>query len=393
MSDRPFLATHAQRLRASPVGRVAVPLVLWGLFITYHYLNISRFLSGDNLNTPFMRWGFTLKETLAAMLGYYFFSWVVLPRWLLQRRWLLTVAGLIAIYYSWALLAYAFFTVADHYGAIHRVGTNNYFYRILDKGLWTGVFAWYGVSIGLNDFCGVVMPPLVVRFVQFLLVSANRSLRLQRENLNLEISFLKAQVNPHFLFNTLNNLYTLVVKQDARAPLIVQHLTDLMHYTVYESNAPLAPLTQEITFLTAYLELERLRYGPKVRIDYRQTGELASHRLTPLLLFPFIENAFKHGIDSSLEASWVEIELAVRGPRLHFCVGNSYSLQVPRREVGGVGLANVHKRLALHYAPTDYELTITQDAATYTVTLTLLLTCDAASQPPHLPIPAYSLHA
>ncbi|MGI4734254.1 MAG: sensor histidine kinase [Janthinobacterium lividum] len=393
MSDRPFFATRAQRLGASPLGRLTVPLVLWGLFITYHYLNISRFLGEDDLNTPFMRWGFTLKETLAAMLGYYFFSWVVLPRWLLQRRWLLTVAGLVAIYYCWALLAYAFFTVADHYGAIHRVGPNNYFYRILDKGLWTGVFAWYGVSIGLNDFCGVVMPPLVVRFVQFLLVSANRSLRLQRENLNLEISFLKAQVNPHFLFNTLNNLYTLVVKQDARAPLIVQHLTDLMHYTVYESNAPLAPLTQEIAFLTAYLELERLRYGPKVRIAYRQTGELASHQLTPLVLFPFVENAFKHGVDSSLEASWVEIELAVRGPRLHFRVGNSYSPQAPRREVGGVGLANVRKRLALHYAPTEYDLTITQEAATYSVTLTLLLTSDAASQPPRLPTPAYSLHA
>jgi two-component system LytT family sensor kinase len=369
----------SQRLLASPVGRALVPLTLWGLFFTYHHLNTIRFLGEDGLNTPLLRWGFTLKDVLAAVLGYYFFSWVVLPRWLLRRRWLLTVVGLVAIYYTWALLAYGLFVVADHYGAIHRTGPNDYFYRILDKGLWTGVFAWHGVSIGLNDFSFVVMPPLVVRFVQFLLVSANRSLRLERENLNLEVNFLKAQVNPHFLFNTLNNLYTLVVKQDARAPTIVQHLTDLMHYTVFDSNAPLAPLTQEIAFLESYLELERLRYGQKVRISYQQAGDPASLGLTPLLFFPFVENAFKHGIDSSLDASWVAIDLAVRDQQLHFAVRNSYSPTAPQSAVGGVGLANVRKRLALHYAPTDYALAIQQDAMTYAVSLTLQLTPLAAA--------------
>jgi len=382
MPARFTATTLGRRLAASPVGRVAVPLVLWGLFFTYHHLNTIRFLGEDGLNTPLLRWGFTLKDVLAAVLGYYFFSWVVLPRWLLRRRWLLTVVGLAAIYYTWALLSYALFVAADHYGAIHRTGPNNYFYRILDKGLWTGVFAWHGVSIGLNDFSFVVMPPLVVRFVQFLLVSANRSLRLERENLNLEVSFLKAQVNPHFLFNTLNNLYTLVVKQDARAPLIVQHLTDLMHYTVFDSNAALAPLAQELAFLAAYLELERLRYGQKVRISYQQDGNPAGLGLTPLLFFPFVENAFKHGIDSSLDASWVEISLAVRDQRLYFGVRNSYSPGAPHREVGGVGLANVRKRLALHYAPTDYELTIKQDAETYAVHLTLQLTPLASAPPP-----------
>jgi two-component system LytT family sensor kinase len=391
MSDRPDHPTYAQRLAAWPAGRVVAPLVLWGLFITYHYLNIIRFLSEDNLNTPFLRWGFTLKEAIAGILGYYFFSLVILPRWFLQRRWLLTVAGLAAIYYSWALLGYAFFAAADHYGAIHKGPATDYFYRILDKGLWTGVFTWYGVSIGLIDFSGVVMLPLVVRFVQFLLVSANRSLRLQRENLNLEINFLKAQVNPHFLFNTLNNLYTLVVKQDERAPLIVQHLTDLMHYTVYESTAPLVPLSQEIAFLEAYLELERLRYGKKVRISYQPAGDTTGLSLTPLLFFPFVENAFKHGIDSSLDASWVEIALAVRGQWLHFSVRNSYSPGAPQREVGGVGLANVRKRLALHYPATDYTLDIQQNAAEYAVLLTLHLTPTAPAAP--LPAPVIASYA
>lgn len=352
----------------SPGVRKAVHVALWLGYLYYLHAIFVNWHEG-----PLVTWGFAGVNWLAAVLGFYFFSGVVLPRWLLERRWLLTGLGLLAIYYTWALLSYGWFNWLNQAGLVSK-NMHGYVHRILDKGLWTGVVSWHGISIGLYDFSFAVMPPIVVRFVQFLLVSANRSLRLERENLDLEVNFLKAQLNPHFLFNTLNNLYTLVVKQDERAPAIVQHLTDLMHYTVYESNAALAPLTQEVAFLAAYLELERLRYGRKVRIDYRQTGDLSGLTLTPLLFFPFVENAFKHGIDSSLDASWVDIALAVRNQQLHFKVRNSYSPTAPRQEVGGVGLANVRKRLALHYAPTDYELTIEQDAATYTVHLTLQLT-------------------
>lgn len=351
----------------SPGVRRVVHTALWLGYLYYLHSVFVNWHEG-----PLVTWGFAGVNGLAAVLGFYFLSSVVLPRWLLGRRWLLTGLGLAAIYYTWALLSYGWFSWLDQAGLVSQ-NMHGYVHRILDKGLWTGVVSWHGISIGLYDFSFAVMPPLVGRFVQFLLVSANRSLRLERENLDLEVNFLKAQLNPHFLFNTLNNLYTLVVKQDARAPAIVQHLTDLLHYTVYESNAPLAPLTQEIAFLAAYLELERLRYGQKVRITYRQTGELASLSLTPLLFFPFVENAFKHGIDSSLDAAWVDIALAVQGQQLRFRVRNSYSPTAPRPEVGGVGLANVRQRLALHYAPADYELTIQQDADTYTVTLTLHL--------------------
>ena len=366
MSGFPTSWRLAWRPAYSPGVRVAVHVGLWGLFALYeHSVYALNFTGGPLL------WGFTLKDTLAAIVGFYFFSGVVLPRFVLRQRWLLTALGVAVIYYAWALISYAFYFAADYYGLVAR--PYSYVYRILDKGLWTGVFGWYGVSIGLFDFSLTVMLPLLVRFVQFLLVSANRSLRLERENLNLEVNFLKAQVNPHFLFNTLNNLYTMVVKQDERAPIIVQHLTELLHYTVYESDAPLMPLAREVEFLAAYLALERLRYGRNVRIRYQQTGPVAGRRLAPLLLFPFVENAFKHGVDSSLEASWVEINLTVVADQLHFAVSNSVSPAAARREVGGVGLANVRQRLALHYPPADYQLRIQPADGTYAVRLTLRL--------------------
>lgn len=367
MLARTFSTWGKRRPVDSLYARTAVHLAWWGLFVAFEHF--TSYVGWRE--TPLIIWGFIAKDVLAAAAGFYFFSEVVLPRWLLQRRWLLTVLGLAVIYYTWALLSYAYFTGLLHYGL--AANSAGYMHRILDQGLWRGVFAWYGVSIGLNDFTLTVLPPILVRFVQFLLASSNRSLRLERENLHLEVNFLKAQINPHFLFNTLNNLYTMVVKQDARAPDMVQHLAALMHYTVYQAQVPLVPLAQELGFLEAYLELERLRYGHKVRIDYRQTGAPAGWGLTPLLFFPFVENAFKHGVDSSLDASWVAIEMAVRGAELHFAVRNSFSPGAPKRAFGGVGIANVQKRLALHYAPADYQLTIEQTADTYRVALMLRL--------------------
>ncbi|MFD2784457.1 sensor histidine kinase [Hymenobacter rubripertinctus] len=341
--------------------------LLWALFIGFEYFVFSQWQLG-----PLVTAGFVLTDTVAAVVGFYFFSGVVLPRWLLRGRWLLTLAGLAGIYYLWALLTFGFFAWLDHRGLV-TADMHDYVHRLLDYGLWGGVFAWRAVSMGLSDFVVTVLPPILLRFIVFLLRSSNHSLRLERENLNLEVNFLKAQINPHFLFNTLNNLYLLVVKQDERAPVMVEHLTHLMHYTVHESDAALVPLDRETGFLAAYLELERLRYGRKVRIDYRASGPWAAYRVTPLLFFPFVENAFKHGVDSSLEASWVEIELTAADGWLHLAVRNSFSPEAAPRAVGGVGIANVQKRLALHYAPADYALTITRYPETYTHAVTLRL--------------------
>ncbi|TGE20047.1 sensor histidine kinase [Hymenobacter elongatus] len=297
--------------------RVLVPLFWWGLFVIFEYVAFSGWQE-----TAIVTWGFVAKDLAATMLGYYFFSLVVLPHLLLRRRWLLTALGLLAIYYGWGLISYLYYSGLAAYGLISP-NAHDYMHRVIDYGLWGGVFSWRAVSMGISDFSVTILPPILVRFIRFLLTSSNQSLRLQRENLNLEVSFLKAQVNPHFLFNTLNNIYTMVVKQDARAPDMVQHLTNLMHYTVYESDAAQVPLGKEVEFLEAYLELERLRYGRKVSITYQKTGPLAHYRITPLLFFPFVENAFKHGVDSSLDASWVHITLAVHDGRLHFEVSNS----------------------------------------------------------------------
>ena len=360
--------------------RVVRHVIFWALYIGFKHLTYQ---------VSSLTWPFIIKDTVAAVLGFYFFSLVVLPHFVLRRRWILSALSLLAIYYTWALLSYATFAVVTRAGLVPP-NWHEYVHRILDQGIWRGVFAWYGVSIGLYDFSVTVMMPILGRFVQFLLSTSNQTLRLQRENLNLEVNFLKAQVNPHFLFNTLNNIYTMVVKRDERAPDMVQHLSDLMHYTVYESNAAQVPLAKEIAFLEAYLELERLRYGTKVSITYQQLGLPDGLSVTPLLFFPFVENAFKHGVDSSLDASWVEIRLAVEGEQLHFSVRNSCSPGASKLAYGGVGITNVQKRLALHYSPADYQLTIQPSPTAYQVELILQLVATEAPDlaPTLFPLPA-----
>ena len=357
-------------------------LAWWALFVGFEYFTYSGWHK-----SALLTWCFTLKDTVAAVVGFYFFSRVVLPHFVLKSRWLLTALGLVTIYYCWALASYALFLGLDYYQLDPQ---ENYIYRILNQGIWVGVFSWHGISIGLYDFSNTSMLPILMRFIQFLLTTSNRSLQLERENLNLEVSFLKAQVNPHFLFNTLNNIYTMVVKQDERAPDMVQHLSDLMHYTVYESDAALVPLSKEVAFLDAYLELERLRYGKKVRITHQKAGINDHQSITPLLFFPFVENAFKHGVDSSLDASWVDISLNVSSNKLRFEVNNSFSPTAPRREFGGVGIANVKKRLALHYAPNEYDLAITHDQEAYIYRVVLTIQLTPVAQAVNQPVPFFS---
>jgi two-component system LytT family sensor kinase len=363
------VALSKPNLFARPPGRLLTHVFWWALFVGFEYFVFSNWQE-----KPIVTWGFVLKDTVATVGSYYFFSLVLLPRFLLRRRWLLTALGIVGIYYFWATLCYVCFALFDHYDLVSK-DAYSYMHRFLDGSLWQGIFSWRSVSMGLNDFSVTVIPPILVRFIRFLLSSGNQSLRLQRENLNLEVNFLKAQVNPHFLFNTLNNIYTMVVKQDERASDMVEHLSHLMHYTVYESDAALVPLGQEVGFLESYLELERLRYGQKVTITYQKDAALpTSYRLTPLLFFPFVENAFKHGVDSSLDASWVSVILVEHEGWLQFEVSNSQAPAAPKREFGGVGIANVRKRLALHYPAEDYQLQIASVAAdTYCVTLRLRL--------------------
>ncbi|HEY0272934.1 MAG TPA: sensor histidine kinase [Chitinophaga sp.] len=170
---------------------------------------------------------------------------------------------------------------------------------------------------------------------------------LKVAQLNAELRFLKSQINPHFLFNTLNTIYSLAHKKSEQTEDAILKLSGIMRYVIYLSNENRVPLINEMQYLDNYIEIQKLRLLRDIRIDYCVEGDPEGLLIEPMMLIPFVENAFKHGI-SYAEPSFISINLNILGDEMHLQVSNSlFKQRVAER--GGIGLANVVKRLELGY--------------------------------------------
>ncbi len=198
---------------------------------------------------------------------------------------------------------------------------------------------------------------------------------LQTQTMQSELRFLKSQINPHFLFNTLNNLYALTLKKSDQAPEIVIKLSEMMRYMLYECNEKWVPLRKEVNYIRNYLDLEGLRQGKNVSINFEVQGSIDDQQIAPLMFIPFLENSFKHGLNNEITEGFVNIFLQVEDQEIHFFIENSKSDTTPRtgsRRSGGIGLVNVKRRLDLLY-PDQYELTIADNPKSYAVNLEIRL--------------------
>ncbi|WP_346985615.1 sensor histidine kinase [Chryseobacterium sp. POE27] len=200
---------------------------------------------------------------------------------------------------------------------------------------------------------------------------------LEINNINIEKDFLKAQLNPHFLFNTLNNLYALTVKKDDKAPEIVLNLSDIMAYTLYESNTEKVSLQKELEFISNYFALERMRYpeGKKITLTVNEEHPGKDYQIAPLLTFVFIENAFKYGLKSTKE-QFVNVVIDIRDNAFFFVIENdTENANISDRSnkyFGGIGLLNAKKRLFLLY-PNRHELSVEDKNGVYKVSLNISL--------------------
>ena len=207
--------------------------------------------------------------------------------------------------------------------------------------------------------------------------------RLTQENFRAELQLLKAQIHPHFLFNTLNNLYALTLRQSDRAPEVVDRLTGLLRFVVEQGDTPQIALSDEVALLRDYLALEQLRYGSRLTLSFETDGISpivgASLFISPLLLLPLVENAFKHGAAEQLGSARISIALAVTDSCFTCVIANTKSRSVAEAEApNGIGVRNVQQRLRLLY-PRQHHFEIDVRDDTYTVRLTLQLCGQGAS--------------
>ena len=195
-------------------------------------------------------------------------------------------------------------------------------------------------------------------------------IELERENLEQQLEYLKYQINPHFLMNTLNNIHALIDIEPEQAKESIVELSKIMRFSLYEGAKQMVPLNREIGFLENYIELMRIRVADHVKLSFELPERMPDCEIPPMLFITFIENAFKHGV-SYRQTSFINIKIDVVEDHLHFTCSNS---RIPQSEDkhGGVGLQNVRRRLDLIY-PGQYTLDIKESDDTYNVDLTLPL--------------------
>lgn len=193
-------------------------------------------------------------------------------------------------------------------------------------------------------------------------------------NRETELKYLKNQINPHFLFNSLNNLYSLSLKKSDKTPEVILKLSEILRYLLYESASDKVTLDKEIQYLKNYIEIESLRFGNRANIVFEEVGDFDEVEIEPMLLIPFVENAFKHGLGKNIDAGFIHVRAELTDDWFFFSVRNNVleSNEVLLVSDGGIGNENVRKRLNLLY-PQRYELNQTNSDEQYHVQLKLKL--------------------
>lgn len=223
-----------------------------------------------------------------------------------------------------------------------------------------------GHAIGSVFFFGII------RHIYNHIMLKRSAQQLLLEKQQAELNYLKSQTNPHFLFNTLNNIYSLARDKSDLAPESIMRLSKILRYMLYEAGGPYAAIEQDLKIIGDYIALEKLRYDESLRINFNYDVEDMKQALPPLLLIPLVENAFKHGASETRNLPFVDIHLSVKNRQLSFIVSNSTgepSMEGRTRE--SIGLSNLRRQLELLY--TDYQLSLQQGEFLFTATLKINL--------------------
>lgn len=201
---------------------------------------------------------------------------------------------------------------------------------------------------------------------------------LEKLNAETELKYLKSQINPHFLFNSLNSIYALALQKSDLTPDLILKLSDILRYILYDGSEKKVSLTQELKYLKSYLELEKVRHGDRMNLQIDIQGDTESYEIAPMLLIPFVENSFKHGLGKDMSNGYVKVSVRTAVDDLHFEIANSkpsHGSEVSQQNgyQGGIGLINVKKRLKLLY-PQNHVLKVSSTLNEFKVSLDINLT-------------------
>jgi sensor histidine kinase YesM len=345
----------------APRNRISTHIIFWVAYLAFFSL-----LYGNIRGDYWLGATRTLVNLPTTMLATYFTLYLLIPH-LLDRKW-----------YTGFTFLFMFTAVAF-----------GYLDRLLVHVLWVPVYMpdypydkypLINLSKALQhtiNVYSIVFVAAVIKLVKRNYENERVAQEMKREKLDAELKFLKAQIHPHFLFNTLNSLYALTLQHSSKSSEVVLRLSNLLDYMLYECNVPLIALSKEMMQIQDMIELEKLRYGERLDVSFTQNGESSDAFLPPLLMLPFVENAFKHGASGEIDDAFINIHIEIQRNRLTLRVENSKCPdQSPTAGATlykkGIGLKNVRRRLDLLYAD-NYELQVFEEEYTFMIVLRIPL--------------------
>ena len=339
--------------------RIGWHILFWVFWYLFYYAafgnNEPGFISEFKMNLYF---------SPARVIGTYAFIYWILPKFLFQKKYFLFALFTIlhGILFGLAVwMTYRFIPVTN----VPELSIS------IESILYDRAFNFPLIRPIILNYQIPATAAAIVIFKRWYLINKYSS-KLEKENLEAELSFLKSQIHPHFLFNTLNNLYALTLKKSDKAPEVVIQLSNMLEYMLYSGKEKYVPLSSEIKQLNEYINLEKIRYGDRLIINVEFAGDIDNKMISPLILHPFVENCFKHGASTSIKSPYIEIMLNVVGNNLNFIVKNTYQEEdhVDEGFRKGIGLTNVRRRLELLY-PNNNTLDICSKDGIYKVELNL----------------------
>ena len=359
--------------------RIRRHLFFWSAWCIYYivtFLVPTHWILAWNLQGPrplFDQYGTELAiprilsaailTTLVHAMLVYGILYFILPRYLAKsKNWIITTGLLLVFLVFIASINYCNFILSFY------LNTKKDYFTAMPTTKFTISVLVRHILINYPTIVGLA---LSIKLLKTWYLKQQETVQLTREKINAELQLLKAQVHPHFLFNTLNNIYSFILNGSSRAPEMIKKLSALLNYILNECDRPLVPLSKELSLIRDYMELEKIRYGDKLSMTLHIQGDPAGKMISPLLLIPFVENSFKHGTSRMLTHPWVKLEISIENDILNFSISNNKPQQTNGTTAKkGIGLNNVKKRLHLLY-PGAHSLHIIENEMSYDVKMAI----------------------
>ena len=339
-------------------NRILSHVLFWGGFFVIFTI-LATLNSGDIKESLISYLAFLPAQLLAGYILVYY----QVPKLLLKKKYLIFAISFFLSIYGFSVLA----RLSSIYLAEPFFRENFYQESIIEvllDPLYLAVVYFPSVYV-------FVFLMLVVKIIKDRFQEIHQLEIIQKEKANTELKFLKAQIHPHFLFNTLNNLYALTLIKSDAAPEVVLKLSEMLDYILYQCNEPTVPIIKEIELLQGYIDLEMLRYGEQLELSFTHSYDDPNILFAPLILLSFVENAFKHGASGNLKNPKINIVLEIKNSQLYFKIFNTKMLQInesKKDQKKGIGFNNAERQLELNYK-NNYDLKINDNENDYEVIL------------------------